>query len=107
MTRSEAARELCRRLTADVHAVAPPGLGRWGRAWQLVAGATDAFLDELHAWEHDGSRHRVEHIQHLYDEVVAAWAMAASEYLAARNGVMHAPTGTPWTNAYPMDGGCT
>lgn len=107
MTRHERAAELCRRLTADVRAVAPPGLGRWDRAWQLVAGATDAFLDELHAWEHDGSRARVERIQHLYDEVVAGWGMAASEYMATGIGVVHEPTGTLWTNAYPMDGGRT
>ena len=36
MTRAEAARKLCDQLATDVAAIAPPGIGRWPEAWEIV-----------------------------------------------------------------------
>ncbi len=82
-TRHEAATALCRNLSAAVLAVVPPGLLHDPDAWACVTAASNEFLDALNDWKRDGDPARVPHVQHLYDEVVAAWAMAASEYMAA------------------------
>lgn len=82
MTREEKARELCRRLTADVRAIAPTGLAQDDRAWVSVAAAADAFLDALHEWEEDGDRERIPALRVLYDGVLDSWRRAAQAMTA-------------------------
>ena len=82
--RHERARNLCRRLSHDVAAVAPLGIGRWGPAWDIVESASTSFLDSLDAWERrEGD---VGDVREAYDAVVEAWRMAAAEYQGAAGG---------------------
>lgn len=80
MTRAEIVAEVCRRVTKAVGEAAPPGLGRWDPAWELVAEPSDAFLDALADYQATGSRDAEERIQRTANELVAAWREAALQY---------------------------
>ncbi len=82
LTREEMARLVARRLARRVARVAPPGLGRWQRAWELVGPPSERFVDLLVEWEHadpaDGQDEvRKQMIRAAADDVVQAWAAAA------------------------------
>jgi hypothetical protein len=54
MSRRDGTR-VARWVTDRVREVAPPGLGRWPRAWELVEAPSAEFLDALAAWEETGA----------------------------------------------------
>jgi hypothetical protein len=77
--RHRRAAKLCRRLSADLADIAPPGFGR-AAGWDDVAGVSDAFLDVLHAWER--SETPAAEVAAAYDRVLDAWRRAAGRYEA-------------------------
>lgn len=74
-----------------VREVAPPGIGRWGPAWDRVEGPSVAFLDALARWEETGSTEDREAARLAAGDVVAAWREAAREWEAAGRPA------EPWT----------
>lgn len=80
---SEQARLLCWRLSKRVAAVAPKGLGRWPRAWSIVAGSSHRFLVTLARWEAEGSAIDRARLVEAADRVVEDWRRAAAEWTRA------------------------
>src|SRR5690606_22256824 len=73
--------EVCRRLERAVAVVAPPGIGRWPRAWELVAPADAEFMAALSAWEADPTSEAARQaVRDTFSGVVGAWRLAAIEY---------------------------
>ena len=86
--RSERSRNATRRLTEAVARVAPTGLGRWDRAWEVVAEPSRAYLDAIVQWENapeDGPDEVTlrKSVKVAADAVIAAWAEAAQQWAAA------------------------
>jgi len=75
---------VARWLAERVREVAPPGLGRWGPAWELVEEPSTRFLDALSAWEASGAEADKERVRLAAGGVVAAWREAARQYEAER-----------------------
>ena len=86
-TRHDRARLLCKRLSDDINAVCPPGLGEHPRAWEIVEQPSKVFLDLLGCWERGNDAIKPE-LRIAYDDVVKAWRRAASEVLGYRAKAM-------------------
>lgn len=81
MTVQERAREICRRLARDVESIVPTGIGRWARAWEIVADADASFIGALAAWEGDPTNERAkQRVRDSYAGVLEAWRHAVAEY---------------------------
>jgi hypothetical protein len=78
--RRERGTELCRRLTADVTSIAPPGIGRWGRAWEIVADADSSFMIALTSWEATGDDSMRPALRAAYARALDAWREAVAEW---------------------------
>jgi hypothetical protein len=81
--RTAAARRIARWLAEQVRQVAPPGLGYWPDAWQLVDAPSGAFLDALADWQASGSAADQQRAQTTAAAVLAAWRAAAEQWAAA------------------------
>lgn len=75
---------LCEKLSAQVAVIAPPGIGRWDRAWEIVDGSSATFMNALSAWEIDPSDATMQRVSDAYDHVLDAWRNAAAEYTAKK-----------------------
>lgn len=75
-------RPVARWVTDRVREVAPPGLGNWAPAWEIVEGPSREFLDVLVRWEATGSEEDREAVKAAGGEVVAAWRQAARQWEA-------------------------
>jgi hypothetical protein len=95
MTTEERTRYVCRRLTERVGEVAPPGLGKWDRAWEVVADPSTAFLDALREWEGEDTPKSRARLQAAADAVVKAWRLASQEWEARGRPGADAPEGVP------------
>jgi hypothetical protein len=83
--RRDHTRLICRKLTAKVNELAPPGLGNWDRTWELVEGPSSAFLDALALWvDHDTPETR-EDVETTALALLVAWKEAAALYRLAEN----------------------
>lgn len=71
---------LCRQLADEVASIAPGDIGRWERAWEIVAGADTAFLVALTLWETTGADGDLPALRAAYGNVVTAWRRAVAEY---------------------------
>ncbi len=71
---------ICRRLSADVASLVPPGISSWDRAWDLTAGADSNFMVALTAWEAGPSDATKAAVKRTYGAVLAAWRAAVAEY---------------------------
>lgn len=81
MTAEQWCAALAERLTAAILREAPPGLGWWDPAWELVRAPSEALMQELKAIEEGGgSRDRA---RQLGLDVLAAWRHAAERWRAA------------------------
>ncbi len=80
MTRNEAAAKLWEQLTADVAAIATPGLGRWPEAWEIVAAPSAELMIALTSWQATGSEEDRVRVREWYNRVLAAWQEAARQY---------------------------
>lgn len=78
--RRERGRELCRRLCQDVASIAPAGIGRWGRAWEIVDPPSADFMVVLFRWEQTGDDAERPALKAAYRAVLDAWRDAAAEY---------------------------
>jgi hypothetical protein len=72
--------ELCRRLAQDVSEIAPPLIGHWDKAWDLVGDADAHFMATLSGWESDPSPEALATVSAAYDAVLAAWRDAVSQF---------------------------
>ena len=73
---------LCQKLAEAVAKIAPNGIGRWDRCWEVVDAPSVEFMIELSAWEVDPSDVTMQRVSNAYDAVMAAWRIAVSEYVA-------------------------
>ena len=71
---------LCQKLAEAVASVAPKGIGRWDRCWEVVDGPSAEFMTALSAWEIDPSDVTMQRVSDAYDAVMAAWRVAVAEY---------------------------
>lgn len=81
MTIAERVREICRRLTEDVASIAPKGIGRWDRAWEIVDQPSADFMAALSAWESDPTSEPAKQgVRDTYGAVLDAWREAAAAW---------------------------
>jgi hypothetical protein len=93
--RADAGRRVAAWVAERVRDVAPPGLGRWGPAWNIVEDPSRTFLDALARWEATGAAEDQEATRAAAGAVVAAWREAAQQWEAAGRPVV------PWTPSEP------
>ena len=80
MKAHDKARVVAGRVTARVREVAPPGLGHWDLAWELVAQPSDVFMDALADWRAEDSFTTRMALEAASTVLVAAWAEAARQW---------------------------
>ena len=78
--RQETGRLLSRKLAEAVAIIAPRGIGRWDRCWEVVDAPSGEFMTALSAWEIDPSDVTMQRVSDAYDAVMAAWHVAVAEY---------------------------
>ena len=66
----------------EVGEVAPPGLGHWSPAWDLIAEPSDTFLDSLSEWEQNDTPETREVLRSAASEFVGVWWRAAEMWEA-------------------------
>jgi hypothetical protein len=71
---------LCRQLAGEIERMAPVGIGRWDRTWELVAPADSNFMICLTRWESTGSESDLPALRSAYLAVIDAWRQAVTEY---------------------------
>ncbi len=76
---------LCRRLAEAVAHIAPEGIGRWDRVWEIVDGSSATFMNALSTWEIDSSDLTMQRVSDAYDGVLKAWRIAAHEFTTERS----------------------
>lgn len=74
-----------------VQEVAPPGLGRWAPAWDLVEPPSMEFLDALARWEESGTVEDREAARAAAGDVVKAWREAAQLWEATGRSLKRTP----------------
>lgn len=87
MNRSERvfhSRRICRKVTAKVNEISPPGLGHWPRTWDIVEGPSDRFLDALDAWTDDDTPLRRRNVETTVEALLVAWSEAARLFLTEK-----------------------
>jgi hypothetical protein len=85
MNAAEAGRQVCENMAREVQQIAPPGLGRWEPAWDIVADADAEFMIALFAWEDSPSEKREALVRHWGDEVMARWREAIKKFEEAHH----------------------
>ena len=80
--RQEKGTLLSRKLAEAVAIIAPRGIGRWDRCWEVVDAPGGEFMTALSSWERDPSDVTMQRVSDAYDAVMAAWRIAVSEYVA-------------------------
>ena len=75
---------LCEKLADQVAVIAPTGIDRWGRCWQVMDAPNATFVIALSAWECDPSDLTLGRVTAAYDAVLDAWREAAAEFTAER-----------------------
>ena len=78
--RQEKGRLLCQKLAEAVATMAPKGIGRWDRCWEVVDVPSGEFMVALTVWEAEPSDEAALQVSNAYDAVMAAWRVAAFEY---------------------------
>ena len=78
--RSDRARQLCERLTADVAVLTPPGIGHWDQTWETVGDADAEFMVALSGWQSDPTPEALATVTAAYDAVLAAWGNAVLRF---------------------------
>ena len=71
---------LCQKLVEHVGRMAPEGIGRWNRSWEIVDGPSAEFMALLTAWEIDPSDMTMGRVSAAYDLVLAAWEEAGRAF---------------------------
>ena len=80
MTRREKARIVCERVAERIHEVSPVGLGRWVPAFEVVAAASDTFMDRLKEWETEDSADTRLNLEVAGTTLIGAWAEASRQW---------------------------
>ena len=76
---------LCEKLTEAVAQIAPEGIGRWDRAWEIVDESSATFMNALSTWEVDPSDVAMQRVSDAYDGVLDGWRRAAAAFVAERS----------------------
>ena len=84
--RQEKGRLLCWKLAEAVANIAPRGISRWDRAWQIVDGPGAEYMVALISWETNPSDAAALQVSDAYDAVIAAWRVAVAECATERSG---------------------
>lgn len=74
---------MCWQLAHYVAGIAPPGIGAWPRAWEIVEQPSRQFLALLPTLG-DGGELARKRLDKAGNAVAAAWKQAAQEYREAR-----------------------
>jgi hypothetical protein len=82
---AEVARRICDNITRHVQQMAPPGIGRWEPAWEIVADADAEFMIALFAWEDSPGEEREAQVRYWGDEVMARWHEAIKKFEEAHH----------------------
>ena len=72
--------KICRKLTQEVAALAPSGIGRWPTTWDIVAESDADFMIALSRWEADPTDEAKERVRATYGAVLSAWQTAVAEF---------------------------
>jgi hypothetical protein len=83
MERRERAFRLCRELSRQVSYVAPPGLGHWEPAWEIVEEPSCRFLEVLDNWVQTGDDETKHGAKINAGKVLDAWREASQRYREA------------------------
>ena len=83
---AEVARRICDNIARQVQQMAPPGIGRWEPAWEIVASASAEFMIALCAWEQSPSETLEAQVRYWGDEVMAGWHEAIKKFEEAPHG---------------------
>ena len=86
MNTTEAARQVCENMAREVQQIAPPGLGLWEPAWEIVASASAEFMIALCAWEQSPSETLEAQVRYWGDEVMAGRHEAIKKFEEAPHG---------------------
>ena len=78
--RQEKGRLLSWKLAEAVAIIAPRGIGRWDRCWEVVDAPGGEFMTALSSWERDPSDVTMQRVSDAYDAVMEAWHVAVAEY---------------------------
>ena len=80
--RERQAEEIYRRISRNIAASCPKGLGHWDGAWELVETPSVAFLDAVASWIVNGSDEEALRVQTAAGVLLAAWQEAADAFQA-------------------------
>lgn len=78
--RVEHSRRICRKITAKINEISPPGLGHWTRTWDLVEAPSDRFLDALNRWIDEDTLETRLAVQEAGDALLVSWSEAGQLY---------------------------
>ena len=84
-TRQKKGQLLCAKLSEAVAHIAPGGIGRWDRVWEIVDRPSVKFMLALTEWETNPCTDAAKAVSHAYDDVVTAWRVAADEYATEKS----------------------
>jgi len=79
----ERARIVAERVADRIREVSPEGLGHWKLAFEIVATASDTFMDALAEWEAEDSTVTRSHLEVASADLIGAWAEAACQWKEA------------------------
>ena len=85
MNAAEVGRRICENMAREVEQIAPPGIGRWEPAWEIVASASAEFMIALFAWEDSPSDKSEALVRYWGDEVMARWHEAVKKFEEAHH----------------------
>ena len=79
----ERARIVAERVADRIREVSPEGLGHWKLAFEIVATASDTFMDALAEWEAEDSTVTRSHLEVAGADLIGVWAEAACQWKEA------------------------
>ena len=79
----ERARIVAERVADRIREVSPEGLGHWKLAFEIVATASDTFMDALAEREAEDSTVTRSHLEVASADLIGAWAEAARQWKEA------------------------
>ena len=79
--------QICERLCREVAEIAPEGIGRWNRAWEIAAEPDVEFMLALALWEADPNEDAKVRVRAAYNAVLDAWRRAAADFKSRKQGM--------------------
>ncbi len=85
------ARIVAERVADRIREVSPEGLGHWKLAFEIVATASDTFMDRLKEWETKDSADTRLNLEVASTTLIGAWAEAARQWKEAGRPPLEKP----------------